>query len=74
MLVGLIAAAAILLMNEANFCPSGERSQLIASVAICAVSFCLVFFRFPWRGKKIKIHPISVMVLAGLAGYLIYGL
>ena len=72
--VATLAAAAILLMNEANFCPSGERSQLIASVAICAVSFCLVFFRFPWRGKKIKIHPISVMVLAGLAGYLIYGL
>lgn len=73
-LVGLIASAAILLMNKANFCPSGERSQLITSVAICVASFCLVFFRFPWRGKKIKIHPISVMVLAGLAGYLIYGL
>lgn len=72
--VGLIASAAILLMNGANFCPSGELSQLLTSVVIFVASFCLVYFRYPWRGKKIKIHPISVMLLAGLAGYLIYGL
>lgn len=72
--VGLIASAAIMLMNAANFCPSGSRSQLITSVIICAVSFCLVFFPIPIGKKKTKLHPILVICLAGLAGYLIYGL
>lgn len=73
-LVGLIASAAILLMNKANFCPSGDSKQLLISIAIFVVAFCLVFFHIPWRGRKIKIHPISVMFFAGLTGYLIYGL
>ncbi len=72
--VGLIASAAIMLMNGANFCPSGETLQLITSIIICIISFCLVFFAIPFRGKKIKLHPILVICLAGLAGYLIYGI
>ncbi|MBD5289210.1 MAG: chromate transporter [Bacteroides sp.] len=70
--VGLIASAAIMLMNAANFCPTGERSELIASIAICVAAFCLVYFKLPWRGGKKSLHPIWVIVLAGIAGYLIY--
>lgn len=70
--VGLIASAAMLLMNKANFCPDGQTRQLIASIAICAGAFCLVYFKLP--GMKQKLHPIIVIILAGIAGYLIYGL
>lgn len=72
--VGLIASAAILLMNSANFNPNGIGWQLITNIIICTAAFCLVFFPIPWRGKKIKLHPILVIIMAGLAGYLIYGL
>lgn len=72
--VGLIASAAVLLMNKANFNPNSIDWQLVVNILICVVAFCLVYFRFPWRGKKINIHPIYVIILAGLAGYLIYGL
>lgn len=72
--VGLIASAAILLMNNANFNPNGINWQFWTNVIICVLAFCLVYFKFPWHGRKISIHPILVIVLAGLAGYLIYGL
>lgn len=72
--VGLIASAAIMLMNAANFCPEHTDRELITSVIICAAAFCLVFFPIPFKGKKIKIHPIVVIILAGVAGYLIYGI
>lgn len=72
--VGLIASAAILLMNKENFCPDGTTSQLIISILICIIAFCLVFFKLPFMGKKIKLHPIYVIIIAGIAGYLIYGL
>ncbi|MDE6217793.1 MAG: chromate transporter [Muribaculaceae bacterium] len=72
--VGLIASAAIMLMNAANFNPNGIRWQLATNILICIISFCLVFFPLPWKGRKIKLHPILVIILAGIAGYLIYGL
>lgn len=60
--VGLIASAALLLMNSANF---GEESRdIIVSIAICVVSFCIVFFT--------KIHPIAVIVAAGVAGLFLF--
>lgn len=71
--VGLIASAAILLMNDANFNPRHVSSELIINIIICIASFCLVFFPIPWRGKKVKLHPILVIVMAGLAGWIIYG-
>lgn len=70
--VGLIASAAILLMNRPNFMPDGEMSQLVKSIIICVVAFCLVFFKIPWRGKRRSLHPIWVIILAGLAGFLLY--
>lgn len=72
--VGLIASAAIMLMNAANFNPEGSPAQLAISIIICIVAFCLVYFPLPFRGKKIKLHPIFVIILAGCAGFLIYGL
>lgn len=72
--VGLIASAAIMLMNYANFAPDHKTNQLITSIIICIAAFCLVYFPIPWKGEKKKLHPIFVIILAGIAGFLIYGL
>ncbi len=56
--VGLIAAAALLLMNRENFTDNSF------SIAIAAVTFALAYFT--------RIHPIFLIVLAGVAGYFIY--
>lgn len=56
--VGLIGSAALLLMNRENF------AELGSSIAICAAAFILVYF--------VKIHPILVIILAGVTGYIIY--
>lgn len=61
--VGLIASAALLLMNKENFGLAGSSDQII-SIIICIASFCVVFFT--------KIHPIIVIILAGIAGYFIF--
>lgn len=60
--VGLIASAALLLMNGANF--GTVTFDVIVSIAICVVAFCIVFFT--------KLHPILVIILSGMAGFLIY--
>lgn len=70
--VGLIASAAIMLMNWANFAPDHDTRTLIISIAICAVSFCLVYFKINIKGKKRGLHPIFVICLMGLAGFLLY--
>ena len=60
--VGLIASAALLLMNKENF---GNTSiDVIKSVAICLASLGTVYFT--------KIHPILVIVVAGIIGYFIF--
>lgn len=60
--VGLIASAALLLMNSANF--GSASTDVIKSVAICVAAFVMVFF--------IKWHPILVICLAGIAGYIMF--
>lgn len=72
--VGLIASAAIMLMNAPNFNPNHISWQLATNIIISVVAFVLVFFSFPFKGKKIKLHPIFVIILAGTAGFLLYGL
>ena len=64
-IVGLIAAAAILLMSADNFGnPSTETFKLIVSIIFCGFAFV---------GTRIfKIHPILIIVLSGIAGLLIY--
>lgn len=60
--VGLIASAALLLMNEANF--GSIPRDVIWSIGICIASFCVVYFT--------KLHPILVIVCAGVAGFFIF--
>lgn len=60
--VGLIASAALLLMNGENF--GTATPDIVKSISICVGAFCLVYFT--------KIHPIFVILLAGLVGYIIY--
>ncbi len=56
--IGLIASAALLLMNKQNF------PDYTISIAICVTSFCLVYFT--------KLHPIFIICLAGVAGLILY--
>lgn len=60
--VGLIASAAMLLMNSANF--GSETYEVCWSIALCVAAFCIVYF--------MKIHPIAVIFLAAVAGYIIF--
>jgi chromate transporter len=64
-IVGLIAAAAILLMSADNFgSPSESTFQFVAS---------LLIFLFAFIGTRLyRIHPIIMIILAGLAGLVIY--
>lgn len=60
--VGLIASAALLLMNGENF--GTATPDCIKSIVICIASFCVVYFT--------KIHPIFIIIAAGIVGALIY--
>ena len=55
--VGLIASAALLLINQENFTD-------YKSILIFAIAFILT--------KFLKIHPILMIVLAGISGLLLY--
>ena len=64
-IVGLIAAAAILLMTKDNFsAPSESWFAFITSILI----FCFAFIGV----RLYKINPITIILLCGLAGLLIY--
>ena len=56
--VGLIGSAGLLLMNRANF------DELYSSITICVVAFILAYFDI--------LHPILIIILAGITGYIIY--
>ena len=60
--IGLIASAALLLMNGDNF--GTDTTSVIKSISLCAAAFIATYF--------MKIHPILVICLAGLTGYFIY--
>ena len=60
--VGLIASAAMLLMNSENF--GYLMSERIITIAICIASFCIVYFT--------RVHPILVIILAGITGLLVF--
>ena len=71
-IVGLIAAAAIMLMNAPNFNPRGIPWQLWTNIGICVAAFCLAYFPVKFRKKSIKIHPILIIIFAGVAGLVLY--
>lgn len=60
--VGLIASAALLLMNTENF--GSNVDDLIKTVPICIGAFCLIYFT--------KIHPIFVIIISGFIGFIIF--
>lgn len=65
--VGLIAAAALLLLTPESFgSPTQETTQFIISVIIFLAVFIAAF--------RYKISPILLLVLSGVAGFIIYGL
>lgn len=64
-IVGLLAAAAIMLMSKENFgSPTDSPFVFILSIFI---------FLFAFVGTRLyKVHPIIMILLCGLAGLLIY--
>jgi len=60
--VGLIASAALLLMNSENF--GYQMSERMISITICIASFCIVYFT--------RVHPILIIILAGIAGLIFF--
>jgi chromate transporter len=60
--VGLIASAALLLINSENF--GYLMSERLITIAICVASFCIVYFT--------RIHPILVIILAGITGLIVF--
>lgn len=60
--VGLIASAALLLMNSDNFGTSSY--ELIVSVMLCITSFIVV--------RYTKVHPIAIILGAGVIGFVLY--
>ena len=60
--VGLIASAALLLMNESNF--GSENPDIIKSVALAVAALGINLFT--------KVHPILIIIAAGAAGWLIF--
>ena len=61
-IIGLIASAALLLMNGDNF--GHTSAEVMRSVAIAAAVLACVLFT--------KIHPILLIVASGIVGYIIF--
>ena len=60
--IGLIASAALLLMNGENF--GEELPEIVVSVVIACAALAAVLFT--------RLHPILVITLSGVAGFIIY--
>lgn len=64
-IIGLIAAAALLLMNRENFgSPVEDTFQFCLSVALFVIAF--------FATKQWKVNPILVMIACGVVGLLVY--
>jgi len=63
--VGLLAAAALVLMNAENFGSYNvDMYQFIISIIIFVVAFV--------GTRKYKVNPILMIILCGVAGFLLY--
>lgn len=60
--IGLIASAALLMMNGANF--GTTATDVTKSIALCVAALALTLFT--------KIHPIILIILAGIAGLILF--
>lgn len=64
--VGLLAAAALVLMNAENFGSyKVDLYQLIISIIIFVVTFVAT--------RKYRVNPILMIILCGVAGFFLYG-
>lgn len=64
--VGLLAAAALVLMNSENFSsPTEDMYAFVSSIVI----FALAFF---FSRSKYKINPILLIIICGVIGLIIY--
>lgn len=64
--VGLLAAAALVLMNVENFGSyKVDLYQLIISIIIFVVTFVAT--------RKYRVNPILMIILCGVAGFFLYG-
>ncbi len=61
-IIGLIASAALLLMNGANF--GTTTPDIVKSVILCLAALAASLFT--------KIHPIILIVLSGIAGWILF--
>ncbi len=60
--IGLIASAALILMNGENF---GHTSpEVIKSIALAVAALAVTLFT--------KTHPILIIICAGAAGYILF--
>lgn len=63
--VGLLASAALVLMNTENFgTPTDDSYSFIISLLIFIITFI--------GTKKYKINPILMIVICGIAGWILY--
>jgi chromate transporter len=63
--VGLLAAAALVLMTSENFgSPEQDLRQFLISVVIFLAAFVAT--------RKYKVNPILIIVICGIAGGLLY--
>lgn len=63
--VGLLASAALVLMNTENFgAPTDDSYSFIISLLIFIITFI--------GTKKYKINPILMIVICGIAGWILY--
>ncbi len=63
--VGLLASAALLLMNAENFgSPSGDLRSFLISIGLFLAAFV--------GTHRFKLSPILTIVLCGIAGYFLY--
>lgn len=60
--VGLIASAALVLMNSANF--GTESRDVMWSIALACVALAVNLYT--------RVHPILIIIAAGVAGWLIF--
>ena len=61
--VGLLAAAALVLMNHENF--GTDNVQILISIALFLGAFI--------ASHKYKANPIMLIVIAGVIGYVVFG-
>ena len=61
--VGLLAAAALVLMNHENF--GSDNIQILTSIALFLGAFI--------ASHKYKVNPIMLIVIAGIIGYVVFG-